>query len=83
MVFYNDNSLNIKMSEDFIKMWNDVQLPASARELERELEKVGQKSMEVMKAKPKANQAVEKKKARRNNRRAKITNTHILETLRQ
>ncbi|KAL3895782.1 MAG: hypothetical protein SGCHY_004492 [Lobulomycetales sp.] len=76
-VFFNEKSLDLTISPDFKTMWDEIKLPSNTRELERELERSGLKSMEVVKkavARPQS-QAGRKKRAGRG--RAKITNTHL------
>ncbi|KAJ3227024.1 hypothetical protein HK099_003647 [Clydaea vesicula] len=73
MIFYNDNNLNIEMSPEFIKMWDEVEVP---KNIEKELKNANLKSMETFKNKVNEKILVKEKKKRVNNR-ARITNKHI------
>ncbi|KAI9012969.1 hypothetical protein BC832DRAFT_272744 [Gaertneriomyces semiglobifer] len=78
-LFWNDSTLNIKMSEDFQKYWHEVKVPLEG-DLAKELERVGLKSMETFSTVAKE---VDVKPAakRRVNKRIKLTNTHLLDGL--
>jgi hypothetical protein len=76
MVFFNDKSLDITVSEEFTTMWDEIEMPGSIFELERDLERNGLKGMQVVKAKAARPQASSgRKKGGRS--RAKITNSHL------
>ncbi|RKO90626.1 hypothetical protein BDK51DRAFT_11260, partial [Blyttiomyces helicus] len=73
-VYYNDLSLNVKMSDEFRKYWHEVKNPPE-EDLARELEKAGLKSMEVFSTVEKTKTKSKSKK--KMNKRIKLTNTHL------
>ena len=76
-VYYNDPSLNVKISPAFIEQWSQVALPLEI-DISRELEKAGLKSMEVIDMKSNNLQAANSKKGKTKRKsRFKLTNTHL------
>ncbi|KAI9205114.1 uncharacterized protein BJ171DRAFT_503032 [Polychytrium aggregatum] len=75
VLFYNDSSLNVHMSEEFKTYWHQIKLPPEG-DLEKELEKAGLKSMDTFSTKPKSVTKV-KVKPKKTNKRIKLTNTHL------
>jgi transcription initiation factor TFIIE subunit beta len=74
VVYYNDPSFRISISDEFKKYWNDVKLPLDM-DLEPELKKAGLAPMQVELKKVKAGGVDGKKKKRKS--RFKMTNTHL------
>ena len=74
VVYYNDPELNLKLSDEFVELWNSVSVPADI-DLQKELLKFGLKPVKVIKKKIDPSLAANKKKKRKT--RFKLTNTHL------
>ena len=72
VVYYNDPTLNLKISPEFVENWHSITVPM---DIDKELIKVGLKPVKVLKKKIDPLQAASKKKKRRT--RFKLTNTHL------
>lgn len=80
VIFFNQCIPDYSIDERFKSLWSSQTVPDAA-ELAKELEKAGLKGMEEIDGGLGGRQAppaaAKKKTAKRNNRRIKITNTHI------
>jgi len=76
MVWYNDPSLNVSIAKEFKNMYHQLRVPDAA-DLPRELEKLGMTPASVDPRSIKKT-VVEKGKKKKNRRRGKITNTHLI-----
>jgi transcription initiation factor TFIIE subunit beta len=74
VVYYNDPSFQISISDEFKVYWNDVKLPMDM-DLEPELRKAGLQPMQVQFKKIKSGNDSKGKKKRKS--RFKMTNTHL------
>jgi len=80
MVWYNDPTLNVVISDEFKQMYHDLKVP-EAGDLPRELEKAGMTPASVDPRTIKK-AVVEKEKRKKGRRRGRITNTHLVGILR-
>jgi len=76
VVWYNDPSLNVAISDDFKHMFHELKVPDAA-DLPRELEKLGMTPASVDPRTIKKMVVDKDKKKKKNRRRGKITNNHL------